>query len=219
MKIPVSSSHIYFTIGVLLVTAFTSFTWFTCPVDGGTGILTGAELLKVTDIESELIDYEIFDMGCAEVYSDFTYTIKLSLLNETAVTRGGILLVKFYHPSAVEVTTEAEAVRIHAVQQEQQEAEVVLAEAVGKGGGIITTTKRPVATKLVVVEVPPGTAKTIEETVRFQGFGFEQIIRFGLTGVTHTLSVAPPQESIACPISYGTGSVALPEWLRLKAGL
>lgn len=217
MKLPISSGYIYFATGLLLVTALTSIR-LTCPIDGGTGVIKGAEGVKVTAIDSELVDFKTFDTGCAEIYSDFTYSVNVSLVNETTISRAGALLVKFYHPLAVEGTDAATARRERAEEMEAPEEEIVLTEEVGKGGVIVTFIRRPEATKLIFVEIPAKTAKTVAETIQFRGFGFEEITGFGVGGITHTLSVAPPQEGVVCPYSHGTGRVPLTEWLRLKAG-
>ena len=218
MKIPFSSGYTYFSMGVLLLTVIT-LTRLTCPVDGGTGILNGVEGVKVIDIEDKLLDFKIYDTGCAEIYSDFTYAVNISLVNETSISRYGALLVKFYHPSAVKGTDAATARRERAEEQEAPEEEIVLTEEVGKGGVIITFTRRPAATKFVFVEIPANSAKTVEEIIQFNGFGYQEIAGFGMEGVSHNISVAPPVETIICPYSHGTGKVSLTEWIRLKAGV
>lgn len=219
MKIPISSGYVYFATGLLLVTVLTSIR-LTCPVDGGTGVITGAEGLKVTDIEDKLLDFKIYDTGCAEIYSDFTYSVNISLVNEMSITKFGALLVKFYHPSAVKGSVELEtATRIRAEEQEAPEQEIILTEEMSKGGVIVTFTKPPVATKLMFVEIPAKTAKNVAETIQFRGFGYQEIAGFGMEGVSHNVSVAPPVETIVCPYSHGTGKVSLTEWFRLKAGV
>lgn len=217
VKVSVSSGYIYFAMGVMLLTALT-FARLTCPIDGGTGVITGAEGLKVVDIDDKLIDYKIFDTGCQEIYSDFTYTVNISLVNEASVPRLGALLVKFYHPSAVKSSVNIEtAIRQRAEEQEAPEQAVVVTEEVSKGGMIATFTKRPVATKLVFVEISARTAETVEETMNFRGFGYEEIVGFGTEGAKHAVSIAPPVETIICPYSRGTGKLPLIEWLKLKA--
>lgn len=219
MKIPVSNGYVYFAIGLLLVTVLTSIK-LTCPVDGGTGVITGAEGVKVIDIEYQLLDFKIFDTGCAEIYSDFTYAVNISLLNETTITKLGALLVKFYHPSAVKGFVDlATATKERAEEQEIGEQEVIVMEEVSKGGMIATFTKPPAATKFIFVEIPANSAKTVEEIIQFKGFGYQEIAGFGMAGVSHNVSVAPPVETIVCPYSHGTGKVSLTEWLRLKAGI
>ena len=173
----------------------------------------------VKDIQGKLLDFKIFDTGCQEIYSDFTYSVNITLVNETSILRAGALLVKFFHPAAVKGAEAETARRARAEELDIHEEEVVLTEEVGTGGQIITFTRPPVATKFVFVEVPAGTTKTIEEAVQFRGFGLEEISGFGTEGVTHVLTVAPPSESITCPYSHGTGKVPFTEWLRLKAGV
>ena len=219
MRISLSSGYVYFAVGIILATALT-FIRLTCPIDGGSGVITGAEGLKVTDIDDKLVDFKIFDTGCQEIYGDFTYSVNISLVNEASVPRFGALLVKFYHPSAVKSAVDIEtARRQRAGQQEAQVQDVVVTEEMSKGGKIATFTKRPVATELVFVEIPANTAKTIEETMNFRGFGYEEIAGFGNEGTKHAVSAAPPVEAIICPYSHGTGRVPLTEWIRLKAGI
>jgi len=220
MKLPsISKGYVYFAIGILLMTALTSVN-LTCPVDGGTGVIKGAEGLKVTDIEDTLIGFETFDTGCAEIYSDFTYSVNISLVNETNIKRFGALEVKFYHPSAVKGAVDiAEAIKIKSEELETPVSEIVLTEETSKGGVITTFTATPVATQLVYVEIPANTAKTVEETIHFRGFGFKGATGFGVGGVSHAVSVAPPKDVIKCPYSHGTGKVNLTEWLRIKAGV
>ncbi|MDO8716516.1 MAG: hypothetical protein Q7J73_06890 [Dehalococcoidales bacterium] len=219
MKIPFSSGYVYFSVGVLALTVITLMR-LTCPVDGGTGVIAGAQGLKVIDIEDQLLDFKIYDTGCAEIYSDFTYAVNISLVNETSITQFGALLVKFYHPSAVKGSVDlATATKIMAEEQEIGEQEIKVTEEVSKGGMVVTFTKPPVATKLIFVKMPAKTAQTWEETIQFKGFGYQEIAGFGMEGVSHNVSVAPPVETIICPYSHGTGKVSLTEWIRLKAGL
>ncbi len=219
MKLPISRGYVYFATGLLFVTLLTSIR-LTCPIDGGTGVISGAQGLKVIDIEDQLLYFKIYDTGCAEIYSDFTYAVNISLVNETSITQVGALLVKFYHPSAVKGSVDlATATKAMAEEQEIGEQEVKVTEEVSKGGVVVTFTKAPVATKLVFVEMPAKTAQTLEETIQFKGFGYQEIAGFGMEGVSHNVSVAPPVETIICPYSHGTGKVSLTEWLRLKAGV
>ena len=219
MKIPFSSGYIYFAVGSLLITVLTLMR-LTCPIDGGTGVITGAEGVTLVDIEDKLLDFKIYDTGCAEIYSDFTYAVNISLLNETSISRFGALLVKFYHPSAIKGAVDiATATKQRAEEQEIGEQEVIVTEELSKGGVIVTFTRAPAATKFIFVEIPPNSAKTVEEIIQFKGFGYQEIEGFGMEGVSHNISVAPPVETIICPYSHGTGKVSLTEWIRLKAGL
>ncbi len=219
MKLPISKGYVYFATGLLLVTLLTSIS-LTCPICQGTGVIAGAQGIKVLDIEDQLLYFKIYDTGCAEIYSDFTYTVNISLINETSVTEAGALLVKFYHPSAVKGSVDlATATKIIAAEQEIGEQDVKVTEEVSKGGMVVTFTKPPVATKLIFVEMPANTAKNLEETIQFKGFGYEQIAGFGIEGVSHNVSIAPPVEAIICPYSHGTGKVTITEWLRIKAGV
>lgn len=220
MKNSIFNGYSYFAVGILVLTVLTSFTRLTCPIDGGTGVISGAEALKVTDVEYVLVDSKIYDTGCAETYSDYTYSVNVSLTNDTAASEVGALVVKFYHPLAVKGAVDlATALQILADQQEAQVQSVTVTEEVSKGGLITTFIAPPVATKLIYVDIPANTSQTVEETIQFRGFGYAEILGLISNGTTHVVSVAPPVDAITCPYSHGTGKVPLTEWLRLKAGI
>jgi hypothetical protein len=219
MKYSDIQGYVYFGVGVLLVTAVTGLK-MTCPIDGGSGRITGAGGLKVTDVEYTLDKFQTFDTGCAEIYSEFTYTVNVTLENTSSAASAGALLVKFYDPDAVKGTMDlADALAQKAFEQEVAENTVFITEEVSKGGQIATFLASPVASNFVFVEVPAGTTKNVQEVINFRGFGFSEVSKFGSSGVTHAVSVAPPTEAIVCPYSHGTGKVSLTEWIRLKVGL
>ncbi len=219
MKFSQVSGYVYFGVGVILLTALTGLN-LTCPVDGGTGRIPGAAGLKVTDVEYTLDKFQTFDTGCAEIYSEFTYTVNITLTNDSSAPATGALELKFYDPDAVKGTMDlAAAIAQRALEQEVPESEITVTEEVSKGGQIATFLAPPVQTKFLTVEIPPKTTTTIKNVVDFRGFGFSEVSKFGSSGVTHTVSVAPPVDAIACPYSHGTGKVSLTEWIRLKAGL
>lgn len=219
MKFSDIGGYVYFGVGVILVTVVTGLK-MTCPIDGGTGYLSGAGGLKVTDLEYTLDKFETFDTGCAEIYSDFTYTVNVTLENNSSVIGTGALLVKFYDPDAVQGTMDlAEAIAQRALEQEVAEDQIFITDEVSKGGQIATFLALPVTSKFIFVEIPPNSTRNVQEVIDFRGFGFTEVSKFGDSGVTHAVSVAPPVDAIVCPYSHGTGKVPLTEWIRLKVGV
>ena len=212
MKFSVPSGYVYFATVVLLVTALTSFVSFTCPVDGGTGVIAGLKGVDITDIEGELINFETYETPCAEIYSAFTYAVKISLVNKTTTPANGALVVKFYDTEAksgnLEVALTKRAM-VGAAELPGGEMELTL-EEVSEGGMVSTFIRPPEAQRLFFVSVSPESVKTVEKTISFGGFGFQAI--------THTLSATAAEQTV-CPYSNGTGKVPLTEWLRLKAGV
>jgi hypothetical protein len=218
MKFSKISSYVYFGLGVVLLTVASAIK-VTCPVDHGTGRIAGAAYVQVTDVEYSLDKLQTFDTGCAEIYSDFTYTVNITFKNTSQSASAGALLVKFYDPDAVKGTMDlADAIAQIAAEQEVPESAITVSEEISKGGQVATFLALPVATQFVFVEVPGGANKTITQTINFRGFGFTEVSKFGSSGVTHVVSVAPPTQAIVCPYCNGTGKVDFPEWLRLTAG-
>lgn len=212
------SGYVYFGVGVILITLLTGLK-VTCPVDGGTGNIVGAGGLQVTDVDYTLDNFQIFDTGCAEIYSDFDYTVNLTVKNPYSTTTSGALLIKFYDPDAVKGTMSLEeAIARRAEEQEMPEDQIFITEEVSKGGQVATFLTLPVSSKFLFVEVPPNSSQNVHESINFRGFGFTEVSKFGSYDVSHAVSVAPPVDAIVCPYSRGTGKVSLTEWLRLKAG-
>ena len=219
MKFSDISGYVYFGVGVILATVVTVLK-VTCPIDGGTGYISGAGGLVVTDLEYTLDKFQTFDTGCAEIYSDFTYSVNVTLENSSSTTASGALLVKFYDPDDVKGTMDlAEVIRQRALEQEVPEDQIFVTEEISKGGHVATFLALPVASKFIFVEIPPGTTRTIPEVIDFRGFGFTEVSKVGASGLTHAVSVAPPMDAIVCPYSHGTGKVSLTEWIRLKVGV
>jgi hypothetical protein len=213
MKISVPRGFVYFFIGALLFGVLTASFKVTCPIDKGTGVIAGAQSVEVVDIEGKLIDFKTFDTGCEEAFSEFTYAVKISLVNKTTTPGFGMVAVNFYHPATVgkDYANLQAAIREKAIDMELPEQEVVLLEEeVSTGGVILVFVGRPVATKLVFVEIPAEMTKTIEETIQFRGFGLEQI--------THTVSSKIEGETV-CPFCRGEGKLYIIEWLKIKAGV
>jgi hypothetical protein len=212
MKVSVPRGFVCLFIGAILFGVLTTSFEVTCPVDKGTGIIAGAKSVEVTDIEGKLTDFKTYDTGCEEAFSEFTYAVKISLVNKTTTPGFGMVAVNFYHPAAVvgDYANVEAAIRELAIDQEMPEEEVVLIGEVSTGGVILVFEGRPAVTKLIFVEIPAGMAKTIEKTIEFRGFGLERI--------THTLSSKVEGET-ACPFCRGKGKLSIIEWLKIKAGV
>ena len=192
MKIRVSSAYVCFVIGVLLVGALTLIE-VPCPIDKGTGVITGAKGLKVTGVEGEFVDFNVIDLGCGGVYYEFTYAVKISLVNEATTPSYGGLVVKFYDPESV---FEQLIVNRTGYVHNSVEGLAFLGP--------------PIAGIPIFVEIPAETARTIERIIVFDGFWYEVM--------THTISVEIADE-IVCPYCGGTGKVPIIEWPRIKANV
>jgi hypothetical protein len=191
MKIRAPGSYIFFVLGVILVVTLTLIE-VPCPIDGGTGVITGARGLVVKEVESELVDYEYFGLGCGLPWEKFTYALNISVVNETTTPIHGGLIVTFYNP----------------------EAEVA-APVLGEGGDVVEELALeflgpPIERQLIYVEIPAETAKTIDDIV--------ELVGLRLYGETHRIGVKMAGE-IACPYSGGTGKVPITDWLRIKVSV
>jgi len=192
-KIRASSAYVYFSfvVGALLVGTLTTIE-VPCPMDGGTGFITGAKGLEIKGVESELVDYEFFSLGCGLEWEKFTYAVNISAVNETATPSHGGIAITFYDPeTAVEPIAGGESAGV---------LEELALEFLGP----------PIVRIPIFVEIPAETAETIEEIAVFMGLR--------LYGETHGISVKMVKE-IVCPYSDGTGSVPITEWLWIKANV
>ena len=170
-----------------------------CPIDEGTGVITGAKGLKVTGVEGELVDWEQYELGCGLLWVDFTYAVKISVVNETTTPRHGGILVKFYDP---ETALEREVVEQIFAGEGGQAARELGLEFLGT----------PVERIPIFVKIPAETAETIEEIVVFTS---EYLLN---AGETHNI-LADVSGQIVCPYCDGTGKVPIIEWLRIKANV
>ncbi len=192
MKTRVFKSYIVFVLGVILVATLTLIE-VPCPIDGGTGVITGAKGLEVKGVEGELVDYEFLSLGCGLEWEKFTYAVNISVVNETTTLSHGGIVIAFYDPE----TTIAGPV------------------SGGEGGDVLEEFALeflgpPIVRIPIFVGIPAETAETIEEIVEFIGLK--------LYGETHRISVKVVKE-IVCPYSGGTGKVLITEWLRIKASV
>lgn len=192
MKIRVSSAYVWFFSVVLLVAAVT-FIEVTCPIDRGTGVITGAKGLRVTGIEAELVDYKILALGCGYDWQQFTYAVNISMVNETTTQSHGGIVVTFYNP-------EAAVTGIISGEEGGAVLEEYALELLGP----------PIERVPIFVEIPAETARTIERVIVFNGLF--------LYGETHTILVRMANE-IVCPYSHGTGKVPITEWLMIKTNV
>lgn len=73
---------------------------FTCPIDGGTGILKAAQGLKVESVEARLISekaiFTFGECGMPVKKSKFTYAVDMLLTNESIETSRGTVTVVFH---------------------------------------------------------------------------------------------------------------------------
>lgn len=177
-----------FILGVTLLASLT-FTEVACPVSKGTGVLLGAQGLKVTSIETELIDHMLLNLECGWDFERYTYAVKISVVNETAAPIRGAVVVSFHNPAG-------------AFAEEFVEVEGIVSLEVSYAGPIEAAIP-------VFVEVAAGAALTIEETFVFDGIGLEELEMEG-----HTILATTAGEFV-CPYDGGTGKVSITEWLRL----
>lgn len=198
MKIRVYKSYLVFVLGVILVGPLT-FMEVPCPIDNGTGVIAGASGLEVGGVEGELIDLKTLELGCAEVYDEYTYAVKISLVNETTTPIYGAILLKFLVPAEALAVKRITRLELDGVVDLPSEAEL-LARFPGP----------PPMAMLIFVEIPAETTKVVEEIIVFQGFR--------LYSKHHRIVVEIAGE-IVCPYSGGTGKVPITEWLRIKASV
>ena len=170
-----------------------------CPIDGGTGVITGAKGLEVKGVEGELVDFEFFDLGCGEIFNEYTYAVKISLVNETTTPIYGGIVLKFVDPDVALAVKRITRLELDGVVDLPSEAEL-LARYPGP----------PIMGTPIFVEIPAETAETIEEIMRFTGFGFEKM--------TYSIFVDMVKE-IVCPYDGGAGKVPITEWLWIKANV
>jgi hypothetical protein len=182
------ASFMSFILGVTLLASLT-FSEVPCPVSKGTGVISGAQGLKVTGIETELTDHVFLNLECGWDFERYTYAVKISVVNETATPIYGAIVVNFHNPTG-------------AFAEELVEVEGITALEGAYAGPIE-------AAILVYVEVAAETAQTIEETFVFDGIGLEE-----LEAESHTVTVTTTGE-FDCPYDGGTGKVTITEWLRL----
>ncbi len=182
-----------FALGVTLLASFT-FTEVPCPISKGTGVISGAQGLEVTVIETELIDRTLLNLECGWDFERYTYAVKISAVNETAAPIYGAIVVNFHNPAGAFAEGFIEVEGITTLEE---------AYAGPIDAGII-----------VFVEVAAETAQTIEKTFVFDGL----VLGGRDTGIaefeSHTVTVTT-EGSFTCPYDGGTGKVPITEWLRL----
>ena len=186
MKIRVSRAYVFFVIGALLVGALT-FIEFPCPIDGGTGVIEGAKGLELTGIESEFVDYYSASSACGYFFDEYTYAVKILLVNKSTTTSHGAIVVKYYTPYTIFVETYING----ELTLEIQDGELIM--------GIP-----------IFVEIPAETAEIIERIVVFNE-GFSPSYPYG--EMTHKVLVEMGEE-IMCPVCAGKGKLVFTEWLK-----
>jgi len=178
----------YFILGVILV-AVPTFIELPCPACGGTGFITGVKGLEITGIESELVSHEIVGLECGWDFERYTYDVKISVENKTTTPLYGMIGVTFHDPDAT---------RTRIIEVDDEEIEVTTP------GGIIA------ASTIFVDEIAAKTARTIEETIVFDGISIEQL------GVEYHLIQAYTADEFVCPFHGETAKVPITEWLKLR---
>ncbi len=195
MKIRVPGAYVYFAFGVILVAALTLIE-VPCPIDGGTGVIAGAESVEVTGVEAELVDLEILELGCGVFWDKFTYAVKISVVNETITPSHGGILVTFHDPR--------EATPGYLSDTNDPITNEVIREVVPPSLGVTWQGT------LLFITIAAETAETIEETL---------VVGGDARGVeTLNISVKMAGE-FACPYCGGIGKVPITEWLRIKASI
>jgi hypothetical protein len=195
MKIRVPGAYVYFALGVILVTALT-FIEVPCPTDGGTGVITGARGVEITGVEAELVEHKIIDM-CYELWDEFTYAVKISVVNETTTTSYGGIVVTFHDPRT--------ATPGYFVDTLDPITDDIISVWVPGFPGA------PWKKFLRFITVAAETTKTIELTLVAEGESFGES-----HGVWTRNISADMAEEFACPYCGGTGKVPITEWLRIK---
>ncbi len=202
MKFRVPGAYVYFVFGVILVGALTLIE-VPCPIDGGTGVITGARGVEVTGVEAELVELKTIDLGCGELYNEYTYAVKISLVNDTTTAVYGFIVVNFYDPEAILMAPDASDEEwldyaaifgMLGLEWEEVPAETVIG--------------KPIAGSPIFVEIPAESTLSVERSFSFSGFGLQEI--------THKILVMTQEEKL-CPYSGGTGKVPITEWLNIKA--
>ena len=195
MKIRVFNTNLAFVLVVILVVVVT-LVEVPCPIDKGTGVIEGAKGLEVEGVESELINLTTLDLGCAEVYDEYTYAVEISLANETAIPIYGGIALKFFIPSKALAVSRLTRLELDGVVELPSEAELLLRYPGG-----------PEVAIPIFVEIPADTAEVVNEIVTFTGFRLDS---------EHHKMTAEIVEELVCPYCGGTGKVPITEWLGLR---
>jgi hypothetical protein len=185
----------------------------TCPLDHGSGVITGTTGVEVLGVEGELINHRTFEMACATVWDEFTYDVKVSLENTTSSPGVGTIMVKFYEPSAVGKVYPSLAAAIQEKAPEAEAAEDIqsmLTLEISTDGTVITPIRSQRATNLIFFEIPAGATKTVDETITIWGWDWQEN--------SHILTAGLVQQT-PCPYCQRTGKLPITEWLKIKAGV
>lgn len=190
LKTKLFTASIFFTLAVILLGTLT-FIELPCPACGGTGFITGVKGLEITKVEAELVDHEIVGLECGWDYERYTYDLKISVENKSTTPLAyGMIEVTFHDP---------ESSRTRTIEEDDEEIEVT------DVGGIIS------ADTIFVEGIAAQTARTIEETIVFDGVTLE------VFDVEIHQVLAHTAEEFACPFhSEETTKVPLTKWLKLR---
>jgi hypothetical protein len=189
-KTKLFTASVLFSIAVVLVGGLT-LVELPCPVCGGTGYVSGAKGLEITDIQYELVSHEVVGLECGWDFERYEYNIKLVVENTTINQTHGLVEVTFHDP-------ESTTVRYIEVDDEVEEAVETL-------GGVIA------ASAIFVEELAAGDTRIIEDSIVFDGITLEQL------GVEIHEVQASTAEEFPCPFhDEGTTKVPFTTWLRLR---
>lgn len=211
MKTRVNPGYALFMAGVVLFASLTTPLKVTCPLDKGTGVITGTMGIEVQGIEGKLINHRTFEMACSTIWDEFTYEVSVSLVNKTKSPGFGTVMLKFYEPAAIGRTYSSleEYIQAQSTVAESVE-EIMVGAETGTGGTLVEPIRSQRASKLLFFNIPAETTKTIQDTIIVWGWEW--------TEESHVLTASFVNQT-KCPYCQGTGKLTVLEWLKIKAGV
>ena len=193
LKTKMFTASIFFTLAVIVFGGIT-YIELPCPVCGGKGFVTGVGDLKVTDIETELINHDVVALECGFDWERFTYDVKISVENMATTPLYGLIQLTFHDPAATRIRTVEGA----SADTDDEETEVT------DEGAVIAHEN------LFVDGIAPGAERTIEGTIVFEGFTLE------MWGNEPHKVVVNTADEFMCPVCGESHKVSFTEWLRLR---
>ena len=211
MKMPVRPGYAYFVAAAVLFASLTTPVKLVCPLDKGTGVITGTMGIEVQGIEGKLINHRTFEMACSTIWDEFTYDVTISLVNRNTSPGFGTVMVKFYEPAAIGKTYASleEYIQAQSTVAESME-EIMVGAETGTGGTLVEPIRSQRASKLIFFGIPADTTKTIQDRIVVWGWEW--------TEESHVLTAGFVNQT-TCPYCQGTGRLTVPEWLKIKAGV
>ena len=211
MKMPVRPLYLVFTAGAVLFASITTPIKVTCPLDKGTGVITGTMGIQVETIDGKLINRRTFEMACSTIWDEFTYDVTISLVNQNKSAGFGTVMVKFYDPAAIGriYTSLEEYIQSQYTVAESLEEIMVTAET-STAGKLVEVIHPQRASKMIFFNIPAESTRTIREKVVIWGWEW--------TEESHVLTASLVNQT-TCPYCQGTGKLTIPEWLKIKTGV